>query len=300
MVGGKRYASAVHYAYAQMVANLLEIGELPGLEAFDVNTVALKDLVGMYNNIKRDWIDHNLKANNEAAFGMKFEQYPTIVHLLLATRGSNLVWNDRSDPVLGVGNDDKGANNTGQLLMYVRDSYMNVQLQDKLISSYGSIAGNVWTNSWMMSTAQDFKNTMLLIKNPSTADLEAIYSVQGVQASPGADDAQTLHRAGLNDVQIAIAFPVIVAIYIPMRDKTEGQLMNDEAAVYFTENDYRGRRRELNDDLKRAMDRLGRISELVQLANGVDQRKFVLSILGNRQTSNKEDVRWSRVYKWSH
>lgn len=300
VIDGKRYASAVHFAYARMIANLIDIGELPGLETVDVNTVALRDLVGTYNNIKRNWIDHNLKAHNEVAMGVKFEQHSTLVHLLLATGGVKIVWNDRSDPVLGVGNDDRGANNTGHLLEYVRDSYRNVAVPNKLISSYGSIANNAWTNSWMMSMAQDFKNTMLLLKNPTTADLEAIYSVQGVPGNPGTDDIQSLHRAGLNKDQIAIAFPVLVAMYIPMRAKTESVLLNDEAAGYFTESDYRGRKRKLEDDFEHARTRLGRVSELVQLADGVDGQKFVMSILGNRQTSNKEDARWNRIYKWSH
>ena len=86
-----------------------------------------------------------------------------------------------------------------------------------------------------------------------------------------------------------------------MRDKTEGALMNEEAAAYFTENDYsRGRKRDLNDDLEHARNRLGRLSELVQLADGVDRRKFVMSILGNKQTSNRADARWNRIYRWSH
>lgn len=303
VIDGKRYASAVHYAYARMIANLINIGELPGLETFDVNTVDLRDLVNTYNDIKRDWIGHNLKANNEVAIGIKFEQVSILAHLLRATGSAKLVWNDRSDPVLGVGNDDRGANNTGHLLEYVRDSYRNVDvdIQDRLISSYGTIANNVWTNSWMMSMAQDFKNTMVLFKNPTTADLEVIYSLQGVPGNPGADDIQSLHRAGLNNKQIEIAFPVIATMYIPMRAKTESALMNDEATAYFTENDYyRGRKKELKDDFEHAINRLGKVSELAELADGVDRQKFVMSILGNRQTGNRADARWNRIYKWSH
>ncbi len=89
-------------------------------------------------------------------------------------------------------------------------------------------------------------------------------------------------------------------MYIPMRDKTESALMTDEAAAYFTENDYRGKKKELKDDLEQARTRLGRVSELIQLADGVDRQKFVMSILGNKQTNNRADARWSRIYKWSH
>jgi predicted NAD-dependent protein-ADP-ribosyltransferase YbiA (DUF1768 family) len=300
VIDGRRYASAVHFAYARLVANLIDIGELPGLETFDVNTLDLRGIVETYDIIKRDWIDHNLKANNEAAIGMKFEQHPTLAHLLLATGDSEIVWNDRSDPVLGVFEANAGANNTGRLLEFVRDSYRNVVLPNTLISSYGSIANNLWTNSWMMSMAQDFKNTMLLLRNPSTADLEVIYGVQGVPAQPSGDNIQSLHMAGLNNDQIAIAFPLIVAMYIPMRVQFEAELMNDQAMAYFAENDYSGRKRELNSDLERATNRLRRASELVQLAPGVDIQKFVMSILGNKQTSNTADARWARIYNWSH
>ena len=300
LIDGKIYASAVHFAYARLIANLIDIGELPGLETFDINTVALGDLVLTYNNIKRDWVDHNLKANNEVAIGMKFEQYSTLAHLLLATGSAKLVWNDKSDPVLGLGNDDRGANNTGHLLEYVRDSYRNAVPQDRLISSYGSIANNMWTNEWMMSTAQDFKNTMLLLKNPTTADLEVIYNVQGVPGNPGLDDIQTLRKAGLNKDQIAVAFPLIVAMYMPMRAKTEAVLMNEEASAYFEENDYKGRKRELKNNFDTARNILLRVSELMQLADGVDRNKFAMSILGNKHTSNRADARWDRIYKWSH
>jgi hypothetical protein len=36
------------------------------------------------------------------------------------------------------------------------------------------------------------------------------------------------------------------------------------------------------------------------LADDVNKRKFVMSILGNKQTTDEIDVRWNRVYKWSH
>lgn len=302
IIDGKKYASAVHYAYAQMIVNLIKIGELDGLNMFDVNTVALENLVGTYNTIKRDWINHNLKANNEVAIGMKMKQYPTLVHLLLSTGDTRIIWNDKTDPVLGVGSDNNGDNNMGYLLMYVRDAYKNMALENRLISSYGSIAANIWTNSWMMSTAQDLKNTMILLKNPSTSDLEIIYNFDhvNINISPTRDDVQTLYLAGLNDVQISIAFPVIAAMYMPMRNKTEQQLMNDEANAYFNENDYRGRKNDFMEDLEYAITRLTKVYERVELADRVDKRKFVYSILANIQTSNKDDARWNRVYKWSH
>jgi predicted NAD-dependent protein-ADP-ribosyltransferase YbiA (DUF1768 family) len=297
---GKTYASAVHYAYARMITNLIETGEMPGLETFDINTVDLKNIVETYNAIKKGWIYYNLKANNEVAIGMKVEQHPIIAHLLLATNGVNIVWNDRSDPVLGVGGDGRGENNTGHLFKYVRDAYMRINIPNRIISSYGSIANNIWTNSWMMSMAGDFKNTLILMKSPRTADLEAIYNITGVNGTPGTDDVESLHKTGLNDEQIAIVFPMIAALYIPMRSKTEKVLMDDEATTYFMENNYKGKKREFDNDFGHAVSRLEKISDSLLLADDVNKRKFVMSILGNKQTTDEIDVRWNRVYKWSH
>jgi predicted NAD-dependent protein-ADP-ribosyltransferase YbiA (DUF1768 family) len=299
VIDGKRYASAVHYAYGRMIANLLEIGEMPGLDTFDINDVQLDDIVTTYTYLKRDWSEYNLNVNNETAIKMKIDQYSTIAHLLLATGEYKIIWNDK-DPVLGIGPDSNGANNTGHFLEYIRNSYKNEAIHDRLISSYGSIASNVWTNSWMISIAQDFKNTMLLLKNPTTIDLEAIYSVQSGRNTPRAEDIQTLHIAGLDKDQIDIAFPAIVGMYIPMANKTESDVINEEANTYFNGTDYRGEKRNLTNDFEQAKTKLSRLTDILKLADGVTKNKFVMSILSNTQTSDKANARWNRIYKWSH
>ncbi len=57
VIDGKKYASAVHFAYARLVENLIDIGELPDLETFDANKVDLMDMVDTYEDIKRDTVD---------------------------------------------------------------------------------------------------------------------------------------------------------------------------------------------------------------------------------------------------
>lgn len=299
-INGKIYKSAVHYAYEQLITNLLNIGNLPGLETFDVNTVSLKDLIQTYNNIKSDWIHHNLKNNNEIATSAKFRQYSTLDHLLLATWWRNITWNNKADPILGVGNDGKGENITGNFLMYLRDLYVNIEIPEEKISAFGSIAGNIWTNSWMISMAQDFKNTTLLLENPTTADLEIIYDINAIKDStPGDDDLKSLRMAGLDNYQIKIIFPMIVALYIPMREMTDRELMNEQGMIYFMDGDYKGRQEDLEYDAKEASQRLKRISESLKLAQGVNQHKFIVSILSNKITEDQSEQRWNRIYKWS-
>ena len=113
-------------------------------------------------------------------------------------------------------------------------------------------------------------------------------------------EAATAEQAAEQVTQVGALETGALATLLLLSAKTEGALMNDEAMAYFTENDYRGRKSELKDDFEHAINRLGRVSELVQLAGKVDRQKFVMSILGNKQTSNRADARWNRIYRWSH
>lgn len=294
-INGQVFKSSVHYAYFQMISNLMSIGMIPGF-SLEINSFPIENLVGIYNNIKDDWIRHNLKANNEIANGSKFDQYPTLIHLLLATRNTEIVWNDRSDPILGIGSDSKGENNTGKLLEFIRNAYMNVDIPTVKISTVGT--KNVWIRYWMINIAQDLKNTMVLIKKPTTQDLEAVYGVKPIMKSPSPETRKFLKKAGLDDKQIEIAFPIIIAMSIPMNKKTDQQVVREEADAYFDQS-YVGKKQQFENDLEVAMNRLKSISGII-LEPGASADKFAISILANRQTENKNDVRWNRVFAWSH
>jgi predicted NAD-dependent protein-ADP-ribosyltransferase YbiA (DUF1768 family) len=293
-IDGHMFRSAVHYAYFQMISNLMSIGMLPGFN-FDINSFSIQTLFGVFNNIKDDWIKHNLKVNNEIANGSKFDQYPTLIHLLLATRDTEIIWNDRSDPILGIGSDSRGENNTGKLLEFIRNGYRNVTVPTVEIATVGT--KNVWVRFWMTNIAQDLKNTLVLIKKPTTQDLEVIYDVKPIMKSPSPETRKFLKRAGLDDKQIEIAFPIIIAMSVPMIKKTDQQAVRDEADAYF-DHSYAGRRELFEHDLEVAIKRLKNIAGVIEPDANPD--KFAISILANKQTENKNDVRWSRVFAWSH
>ena len=45
--------------------------------------------------------------------------------ILELTGKKTIIWNDVNDPFLGVGNDGKGQNSCGRLLMNIRDNIQN-------------------------------------------------------------------------------------------------------------------------------------------------------------------------------
>jgi predicted NAD-dependent protein-ADP-ribosyltransferase YbiA (DUF1768 family) len=296
-IDGKIYQSVIHYIYAQLLRNLLEIGEVPYLKNYDITTIDIKNIVNVYSNVLRDWVTYTLKNNNEIALKEKINQYPTLGFLLQATRNHTIIWNDRTDPILGVGNDDRGLNQVGLLMEHLRE--VNQPTPNRFLLSYGSISGNIWTNSWMGSIAQDLKNTMLLLENPRTSDLDAIYSTPSIDGVPDKNDMETLTKAGLDKEQIEIAFPIILGMYINMKNKTVKDLMYTEANKYFIQTKYKKGSKEFNNNLRFATTKLSKLSEKVQLKEGVSAEKFIMSILSNKQTDDEANVKINRVYIWS-
>jgi predicted NAD-dependent protein-ADP-ribosyltransferase YbiA (DUF1768 family) len=296
-IDGKVYNSVTHYAYNMMLNNMLSTGHLPN-STMNLNEVELKDLITVFNKIRRDWIHHNLKANNESAIGMKFEQNPVLIHLLLATEPARLIWSDHSDPILGIGNDTdrKGENITGLLLEFMRVNYKKMVIIDRKISSFSSISDNLWTLGWLKNIGNDLRNTTLLLREPKTSDLEIIYNVSSIIMTPKKEDIETLHNVGLNDEQIRIVFPIIAGIYMPMTTKTQNQLLNDEGVKYFKNTDYY--KHDFVVCNENAVKQLGKLADMFQLADGVDKEMFIYSILSGKQTSDKCEIRWERINLW--
>ncbi len=318
IIDNKKYKTVIHYAYSSLIHHLHEIGELK--QQIDINSVSLNELVSVYNDIKREWINNNLKINNEISMAAKFKRYTILIHLLIATKNAKIVWNDKSDPILGVGIDNQGANTTGLLLEYLRKIYGSQSTHNKsilwsatwgenkddiannIISSFETISSNIWTHAWMINLAQDFKNTMSMIEGPTTSDLEKIYKLEGRNGQIKEDDEYSLYKAGLTIREIRITFPLIFNIYSEMKHMTESGLMNSQATVYFKKQAYYTNlsKKRLQFDIDQARKNLELLMENIELKHNIDKNKFITSILANKQTTNSFDMRWDRIYKWSH
>ncbi|ASZ85116.1 136R [Cherax quadricarinatus iridovirus] len=298
-VDGKDYRSVVHYAFAQMIQNLVDINYSPGIETADVNAFqSISDLKQAYKKIKTDWINFTMQRNGEIATNKKLQTYPTIAVLLRYTRDAHLVWGDRSDPVLGMGNDNKGQNSMGLFLEHMRYEYRNDQIPNIHLSSLSSISENIWLRSWLMAFADDIKNTYNMLSNPTTEMLAYIYKLKPVYSKPSVRDVGTLHHVGLDNKAIDIIYPIISSKFSMMNKLYEGEVLNVETGLYFDEkNAYRGKNSQYKRDLKLAIDYLQNLH--IKLRNNINRNTFAISVLANRKTDKIGDVKASNVFKWS-
>lgn len=301
-IDGKRFVSVVHYAYYGMISNLLETKPLPGLslDTFDINTISLKDLVPTFENIQKDWVLHNVKNNNEIATSAKFDQYSILAHLLISTRDRRLLWKDETDPILGTGFENTGANNMGLFLEFLRNRFLsNFQnIPNGFLS--GSISDNVFMRDWMGYVASDFKNTMNMLVDPKTKDLELVYGVYGSSEKPLKKDIQYLKSIGLTDKEIEICFPLVIAMYLPLVKLSEQEITDVMANKYFVDTDtYYLDQELLKKNSELAVEKLMNLSKSLILADGVTPEIFAYSVLANKRSAFIEDAKYDRINVWA-
>jgi len=108
--------------------------------------------------------------------------------LLLATGNKHIIWNDRDDPILGIGKDGKGDNYVGKRLMKLRQRFGKERKGDELaeittddITTF--LQNNAFMNSWLQIRVIDTCRVINTLRNylwvrnkkemPLTADLVA-------------------------------------------------------------------------------------------------------------------------------
>jgi len=302
-INEKTYNTVIHYAYATLLSNLNDILQLTPEMWFDVNSVDINNLVGQYTRTKNEWLSYALRVNNEIAIEARLKQHPSAAQLLLATGDSDIIWNDASDPVLGTGNDGNGENATGKYLMYLRKT---LQVSDAIIGS--SMTGNIVTTTWFLATALDYRNTLMLLENPSYKDLETVYGQVGLQSRrPDRTETFMLKNVGLTEMHITAAFPVLLAQFeVTMRGKLIKTFVEEQVEKYFKEMQdiavlYSENRKAFLSDLQKAQHVLERVAELLNLAKGVTSTEFVDSVLAEKQieADSCPAPKWSRVATWS-
>jgi len=304
IINGKNFQTVLHYAYFKLIENLRNTFPMQSLDGFDINTVPILDLVHVYTDIKKQWIEHTLKFYNEIAISAKLETYLSFKHLLVQTKGFQLIWNDITDPILGIG-DGSGQNLTGNFLMFKRDEIDVLKLE-----KYKD-GPNLMTNLYMYSMALEYRNTLLLLEKPNLLDLETIYGKIDSQhlklKAPSIDTEKMFRKAGLTIPQQKAAQPLIFNyfekhLYVPMNEQAEiffNIYLNETVKpvkIYMLD------KCQYQNDYKKARDFLLKIVNTINLAPGVTKDIFVNSILCGKQLQEGElcEPVWSRVYKWSH
>jgi predicted NAD-dependent protein-ADP-ribosyltransferase YbiA (DUF1768 family) len=301
-MNGKTYNSPVYYAYAAMIANLESVGYMPDNFPRDVNAIPLDSLVAEYNSLKKNWIYLNVKINNETATKAKFTAHSVLQHLLLATKNDKLTWvGDPSDVVLGG-----DGNIAGSYLEFLRfDYFSKANLPDPVLSTYPSIAANVYTNFLLMIKAEDFRNTMSLLKRPNMKSLKRIYGIENLPeaaftSKPGAADIDSMKKAGLKDDEMRLFFPIFLVFYWDFVERPESDIVKtvvEDHLKSFTF--YQNNPKSYEPDVDKAQTVLSKISKRVILKSGVDEEIFVASILADKRTNDVFEAKLDRVYYWA-
>lgn len=286
VVNNKIFNTVVHYAYFKLVQRMeVDTSKL------DINTIPLSNLQEMYDYEKNRWMREKLKLNNEIATIAKFKQNEILFHLLHATGDSELVWNDKGDSILGVGYDNRGENISGRFLEYMRTQPNTLGI-NVLNRKYSSLKDNIWSDTWLISKARNYLNTLKLLNTPRTTDLEIVYDLDGIYTVPPSNkEVKIMKIAGLNIDEINIVFPLIAASKELMKNMSENQVIEK----WVRENE----RMNKKPDIKTAQYNLKSIFDKISNNVKVNEKTFIATILAQKPTSNLSDARWQCIKFWS-
>jgi hypothetical protein len=309
-IDGKSYLSVIHYAYDMLIHHMLKIYPGLDLDGFDINSVKTTDLSTVYADIQREWTEKTLRINNEAALEAKLQQHVDILHFLFQTDPYPILYEDLTDPILGVYN-GTGKNMTGNHLMYLRETLNRTTVKNtNLHVSGASLANNNILQLWLYNTSLHLRNTLLLFDSPKTRDLEYLYSVHTSsvkQRPPNTLEQQVLEKAGLTSLQILSAWPMILVLaaqefgdYISEIDLARGVLRrhikkSEQYAKYNNQEDY-------DQAFKASKQYLSQATENIKLAPDVDVDTFVKSMLAGRRVQPDETiytVNLENLHLWS-
>lgn len=270
IIGGIKFSSAVHFAYHQLFVSM-------GMNV-DVNQyTTIPVLVEQYKILEQNWIADRLTKHNEQATFEKFK-LPTMAQVLLMTGRKPIVWDDPTDPILGVGPNRNGENRTGIYLDHLRSK---VKPSTFSLKDYGLMSDNLFIRDWMSMRAADFKNTLKMLVDPTLAQLESIYGCQGLTTSPKVppQDRKVLTTKGLNVNQIKIVWPMLVSQYRVIQNLSEreaiGILMQSQDKLNV---------KPLGNARVRASTHLKRIYKNLTLQDGISEKDFLSTMLSPEST----------------
>jgi predicted NAD-dependent protein-ADP-ribosyltransferase YbiA (DUF1768 family) len=299
-VNNKTFNTVVHYAYFKLMQRI-KLND----RKIDVNTIPLNKLQEMYDYEKNIWMKEKLKLNNEVATIAKFKQNEILFHLLQMTstwspsfqENSELIWNDKNDPVLGSGYDNRGENLTGRFLEYLKDqpNLFGINISNRKFSS-----DNVWYDSWLIFKSQDYLNTIkLFTSKPTLTDLEIIYRVNDSiqlkkKMTPSKREFQKMKIAGLTIEEINLIFPLIEVSKKWMNNMNEKQVIKkwveDNEKIYKKPNI-----KLAENNLKLIFDNINKNGSRLEC----NENTFIATILAGKPSDDLNDAKWQRIKYWS-
>lgn len=291
-IDGTVYRTAVNYAYSQMFAAI-------GVRSDDFDSLNIGILAGEYSAAFARYTRSRLIENARRATDAKYAD-ASLIALLLATNDARLVWNDRTDRVLGTGDDD--GNETGRYLETLRERSRSIEATTGLPERDIVLSRNVVLTNWLRTRAADYANTLKLFRS-RLATVDALASVYDVAPLP--TDAASypdrivdiLSEAGLDAAGVETVLPLIKSEFNRIVESGSGDFY---ASVRAMTESYDGSkptsltRRRAESFLGDAYDALGH----ERLREGLGRLTFVGTILSNQPVYDLNQEKWWRVNYW--
>lgn len=179
-INGKKFPTVSHYILTSLFASLSSIKNINNAYAFILSnpdapvegtaSFLSPDAVTNRYNQERDYdYAEILRKNTRKILDQKFEDRG-LQDLLLITENAQLVWNDFSDPILGVGEKGtKGENFVGKYLMTIRERE-NINRRNETVQTLTEVDINRIINSdafmkeWVNMRIKDMCKSIILMK----------------------------------------------------------------------------------------------------------------------------------------
>lgn len=281
------FKTIFHYAYWILFKN---IGDL-NANINDVDSV--QDVKKLYTSHNDEYVVNKLTTLNELATKAKLEKYADLTQLLIETGNDVLIWGDKTDQVLGIGNNNTGGNRAGEYLMFHRGTIATPSKAK--IDGYPSSESSLIIKWYLSNLAEDYANTLKLLKQPPTGqDLIKIYGIQPIDerkfTEPSNYDKFILNSSGLNAEATALVWPFILTVILPLGNLSDGDCIKTILNFY-------DESEPTKDDRLVAVNKLKGIYANVNAA--VERYTFISSILAGKPTENKLEWIWWRIHYWA-
>ena len=173
------YPTITHYLYTVLISNLFTIGSMKKAynyiiydENAPLNLKKFKDpyaIVKEYSMLKEKTDSDQIKKVTVIALDKKFENR-VMQNILVSTNNDIIIWNDYSDPILGIGSERKGENFIGTYLMKIRTPISEMHnsetlhlITEKEITVF--LGQDVILYPWIRMRIMDACKTIMHLKN---------------------------------------------------------------------------------------------------------------------------------------
>jgi predicted NAD-dependent protein-ADP-ribosyltransferase YbiA (DUF1768 family) len=268
-IDGSTYRTGVHYAYHNLYKSM-------GNYQVNVNDFSnIKDLVEGFERFENNWSVDNITINNERAQLVKYTN-PTMAQLLLLTDNEPLIWDDRTDPVLG----SAGDNRAGIMMEHLRSQAI------PSLRHIDSFALNIFFANWIVMRAKDYKSTLKMVNNPVTDDMVQIYMCPfTISDSPDKERQLLKRKAKMTLDEINVIWPLFSYQLGVLHKLNEEDAM--KAIVYAQ---YRLAKKPTSQYRSNATDVLKRVYDKLSPRINVSKDSFIDNIIGRS---------WNRINYWA-